>query len=61
MSTPYFAPDITEDLVRTHEQYLAPAIYSQWAGRVTDIAEIEVGQQVLDVACGCNPPVPISS
>jgi len=52
MSTPHFAPDITDSLVRTHEQYLVPAIYSQWASRVADIAEIEVGQDVLDVACG---------
>lgn len=52
MSTPYFTPDITDDLVRTHEQYLVPAIYSQWASRVADIAEIEAGQEVLDVACG---------
>ena len=52
MSTPHFTPDITDDLVRTHEQYLVPAIYSQWASRVADIAEIEVGQEVLDVACG---------
>lgn len=52
MSTPHFAPDITDDLVRVHEQYLVPAIYSQWASRVADIAEIEVGQEILDVACG---------
>ena len=29
-----------------------PAIYAQWAGRVADIAEIDLGQHVLDVACG---------
>ena len=29
-----------------------PAIYAQWAGRVAEIAEIEFGQHVLDVACG---------
>jgi len=52
MTTPHFAPDITDDLVRTHEQYLVPAVYAQWAGRVAEIAEIELGQQVLDVACG---------
>lgn len=52
MSTPHFAPDITDELVRIHEQYLVPAIYAQWASRVADIAEIEVGQDVLDVASG---------
>ena len=52
MSTSHFAPEITDGLVRAHEQYLVPAIYSQWASRVADIAEIEVGHEVLDVACG---------
>jgi len=52
MSTSHFAPEITDGLVRAHEQYLVPAIYSQWASRVADIAEIEVGQEILDVACG---------
>jgi len=47
-----FTPEITDDLVRVHEQYLVPAIYAQWAGRVADIAEIELGQRVLDAACG---------
>ena len=48
----HFTPKITDDLVRVHEQYLVPAIYAQWAGRVAEIAEIEFGQHVLDVACG---------
>lgn len=52
MNTPHFAPEITDDLVRTHEQYLVPAIYTQWASRVAEIAEIEFGQEILDVACG---------
>lgn len=52
MANLHFTPDITDDLVRVHEQYLVPAIYAQWASRVADIAEIEVGQDVLDVACG---------
>jgi len=52
MSLTQFTPEITDDLVRTHEQYLVPAIYAQWANRVAEIAEIERGQHVLDVACG---------
>jgi len=52
MKTLHFALEITDDLVRTHEQYLVPAVYAQWAGRVVDIAEIELGQHILDVACG---------
>lgn len=47
-----FTLEISEDLVRVHEQYLVPAIYAQWANRVAEIAEIEFGQHVLDVACG---------
>lgn len=52
MASEHFNPDITDDLVRVHEQYLVPAIYAQWANRVADIAEIEIGHDVLDVACG---------
>jgi len=52
MSTSHFAPEITDDLVRIHEQYLVPAIFSQWASRVADLADIEFGQEILDVACG---------
>ena len=52
MTISHFIPEISADLVRTHEQYLVPAIYAQWAGRVAEIAEIEFGHHVLDVACG---------
>lgn len=52
MAISHFTPKISDDLVRVHEQYLVPAIYAQWAGRVAEIAEIEFGQHVLDVACG---------
>jgi len=52
MASLQFIPDMTDDLVRVEEQYLVPAIYAQWANRVAEIGEIEVGQDVLDVACG---------
>lgn len=52
MASQHFTPDITDDLVRVQEQYLVPAIYAQWANRVAEISEIEIGQEVLDVACG---------
>jgi len=52
MKALHFSPEITDDFVRTHEQYLVPAVYARWAGPVVEIAEIELGQQVLDVACG---------
>jgi SAM-dependent methyltransferase len=47
-----FTADISDELVRVHEQYLVPTIYAQWASRVSELAAIEVGQQILDVACG---------
>ena len=52
MATLQYTPEISDELVRLHEQYLVPAIYAQWATRVADIAEIELGHHVLDVACG---------
>ncbi|MGA9574519.1 MAG: class I SAM-dependent methyltransferase [Lysobacterales bacterium] len=52
MKALHFTPEITDELVRVHEQYLVPAVYAQWAARVVDIAEIEHGHHVLDVACG---------
>ena len=52
MVTRHFTPEISDELVTMHEQYLVPAIYAQWANRVAEIAEIDLGQHVLDVACG---------
>ena len=52
MTNLQFTPEISDELVRAHEQYLVPAIYAQWANRVAEIAEINLGQNVLDVACG---------
>ena len=52
MASLQFTPDISDDMVIMHEQYLVPAIYAQWAGRVAEIAEVDIGQHVLDVACG---------
>jgi len=52
MNLTHFAPEITDEMVRVHEQYLVPAIYAQWAARVAEVAEIEMGHHVLDVACG---------
>lgn len=45
-------PEVSDELIRVHEQYLVPTIYAQWASRVTEIAAIEVGQHILDVGCG---------
>jgi len=52
MTAPHFTPEITDDLVKMHEDILVPAIYAQWAHRVAEIAEIDLGHHILDVACG---------
>jgi SAM-dependent methyltransferase len=52
MTTQQYTPGISDELIRMHEQYLVPAIYAQWANRVAEIAEIDLGHHVLDVACG---------
>ncbi len=45
-------PEITDDLVKMHEDYLVPSIYAQWSHHLIDIAALELGHSVLDVACG---------
>jgi SAM-dependent methyltransferase len=55
MSEPHFSPEITDEFVRMHEEYLVPSIYAQWAHRIADAAEINIGHAVLDVACGIGP------
>ena len=52
MTGSHFAPLITDDYVKMHEDYFVPAIYAQWAHHVTELAAIESGHEVLDVACG---------
>jgi SAM-dependent methyltransferase len=52
MTEPRFSPEITDDFVRLHEDLLVPAIYGQWAHRVADLAEIDLGHSILDIACG---------
>lgn len=52
MTNQHFAPEISDELVRITDQYLVPGVYAQWANRVAEIAEIDLGAQVLDVACG---------
>lgn len=51
MSETIFAPTITDDMIKMHEDYFVPAIYAQWAHHVTELSEIELGQSILDVAC----------
>jgi len=35
-----------------YESQFVPALFAEWAPRLTDLAEIAPGQAVLDVACG---------
>ncbi|WP_152208179.1 methyltransferase domain-containing protein [Marinobacter changyiensis] len=41
-----------EKVAETYEKLLAPALFSEWAHRLADAAEIRQGQHILDVACG---------
>ena len=40
------------DAANAYEQLFVPALFQEWAPRVVDAAQIEMGQRVLDVACG---------
>ncbi len=51
MTKPHFIPEITDDYVQMHELYLVPAIYAQWAHWIIELTDIELGHDVLDVAC----------
>ena len=35
-----------------YEDFFVPALFQEWAGRVVNAAEIDEGQNVLDIACG---------
>lgn len=52
MTETVFAPRITDDLVKLHHDYFVPAVYAQWAHHIIDLSAIELGQSILDVACG---------
>ena len=52
MTESVFAPRITDDIVKLHHDYFVPAVYAQWAHHIIDLSAIELGQSILDVACG---------
>jgi len=52
MTETHLIPKITDDFIKMHEDFLVPIIFAQWAHHLTDLAEIESGHHVLDVACG---------
>jgi ubiquinone/menaquinone biosynthesis C-methylase UbiE len=43
---------ITREQAEAYEELFVPALFAQWAPLMIDIARIEEGQRVLDVACG---------
>jgi SAM-dependent methyltransferase len=40
------------DAAQAYEALFVPALFGQWAPKVSDAAHIQSGQRVLDVACG---------
>jgi SAM-dependent methyltransferase len=43
---------VTRSAAEVYEEFFVPALFQEWASRVADIARIQPGQRVLDVACG---------
>ena len=43
---------ITREQAEAYEELFVPTLFAQWAPLMIDIARIEEGQRVLDVACG---------
>lgn len=48
MSQWHFAGSVPEN----YERYLVPTIFSPWAAHLVDLAAPQLGERVLDVACG---------
>lgn len=45
-------PQAEVDAANAYEALMVPALFGPWAAKVADAAQIELGQRVLDVACG---------
>src|SRR5688500_16775452 len=43
---------VNSSAAEIYESFFVPALFQEWAGRVADTAHIQLGQRVLDVACG---------
>jgi ubiquinone/menaquinone biosynthesis C-methylase UbiE len=43
---------VNRNAAEIYEEFFIPALFQEWAGRVADVAHIQTGQRVLDVACG---------
>ncbi len=40
------------DAAKAYEALFVPALFGKWATKVADAAQVQLGQRVLDVACG---------
>lgn len=43
---------VNTEAAEIYEAFFVPALFGEWGSRVTEAANIQSGQQVLDVACG---------
>lgn len=43
---------VVRSAAEVYDAFFLPALFSEWAARVVEAAQIEAGQSVLDVACG---------
>ena len=43
---------VSNDAAEVYENCFVPAIFGQWAPRLVDIAQVALGDRVLDVGCG---------
>ena len=43
---------VTRSAAEVYDEFFVPALFQEWASRVADIAQVQPGQHVLDVACG---------
>lgn len=43
---------VSQDAAEVYEKCFVPAIFGQWASRMLDIAQVTLGDRVLDVGCG---------
>jgi ubiquinone/menaquinone biosynthesis C-methylase UbiE len=43
---------VTRDAAEIYDELFLPALFNEWAPRVAELAKLEPGMRVLDVACG---------
>ncbi len=43
---------VSADAAKIYEEFYLPGLFAEWAPRVIEAAQIEVGHRVVDVACG---------